>query len=51
MPGHTTIVFPPKKEGQEVVEILHDGRDIMESGVKSKPGQKITDVTIVIQAQ
>jgi hypothetical protein len=33
------------------VKILHDGRDIMESGIQTKPGQEIKDVTIVIGKQ
>ena len=48
MPGKTTIGFSPKKEGQEVVEILHDGRSIKKSGIVSKPGEEIKDVRIVI---
>ena len=48
MPGHKTIIVSPKKEGPEVVEILHDGRNIMESGIVSKPGQETKDVRIVI---
>ena len=48
MPGNTKLNFSPKKEGQEVVEILHDGQNILESGIESKPGQEIKDVKIVI---
>ncbi|MBL7187884.1 MAG: carboxypeptidase regulatory-like domain-containing protein [Phycisphaerae bacterium] len=48
MPGHTMISFSPKKEGCEVLKILHDGQNIMEAGIETKPGQEITDVTIVI---
>jgi hypothetical protein len=47
-PGHTRITFSPQKEGQKVIKILHDGRDIMKSGLDTKPGQEIKDVTIVI---
>ncbi len=50
-PGHTTIGFSPKKEGQKVVIILHDGQDIIKSGIETKPGQEIKDVTIVIETQ
>ncbi len=48
MSGKTMIRFSPKKENQEVVKILHDGQNIMESGIVSQPGQEIKDVTIVI---
>ncbi|MEN6452565.1 MAG: M56 family metallopeptidase, partial [Thermoguttaceae bacterium] len=48
MPGHTTLFFSPKKEDEKVIKILHDGRDIMTSGIDTKPGQEIKDVTIVI---
>ena len=51
MPGHTMITFSPKKERRKVVKILYDGRDIMESGIVTKPGQEIKDVTIVIGKQ
>jgi protocatechuate 3,4-dioxygenase beta subunit len=48
MPGHTMMTFAPQKEGQKVVKILYDGRDIQKSGIETKPGQEIKDVTIVI---
>jgi hypothetical protein len=48
MRGHTLLGFSPKKEGQKVVKILQGGRNIMESGINTKPGQEIKDVTIVI---
>ncbi len=51
MPGHTRIEFSPQKERQKVVKILQAGRDIMKSGIDTKPGQEIKDVTIVIGAQ
>ncbi len=51
MPGHTMISFSPKKEKQEIVKILHDGQDIMKSGIVTKPGQEIKDVTIVIETK
>ncbi len=47
-PGHATIGFLPKKEGQKVLKILHDGQDVLKSGIETKPGQEIKDVTIVI---
>ena len=48
MQGHTVIGFAPMKEGQEVLKILYDERDIMEAGIVTKPGQEIEDVRIVI---
>jgi len=48
MPGHTMIGLSPNKEKQKVVKILYNGQDIMESGIETKPGQEIKDVTIVI---
>ncbi len=48
MPGHTMVSFSPKKEGQETLQILHNGRNIMETGLETEPGQEIKDVTIVI---
>ncbi len=48
MRGNTMIGFAPSKERQKVVKILLDGRNIMESGIETKPGQEIKDVTIVI---
>ena len=51
MPGHTTLQFFPQKEGQEVLKILHGGQDILDSGIDTKPGQEIKDITIVIGKQ
>jgi len=48
MPGKTQLVFSPHKEGYKVVKVLHDGRNVLESGITTKPGQAINDVTIVI---
>jgi len=48
MPGQTLITFLPKTEGQIVKEILYNGQNIMETGIETKPGQEIKDVTIVI---
>ena len=48
MPGATMISFSPKKEGQEVKEILYNGENIMETGIETRPGQEVKDVTIVI---
>ena len=51
MPGHTMIGFSTNKENQKVVNILYDGRDILDSGIDTKPGEEIKDVTIVIGAK
>ena len=51
MPGQTMLDFLPNKERQKVVKILYDGRDILKSGIETKPGQEIKDVTIVIGTQ
>ena len=48
MPGKTIISFSPKKEGCKVLKILYNGRNIMETGLETKPGREIKDVTIVI---
>ena len=47
-PGHTLITFSPQEEGKKVIKILHNGQNIIESGIQTKPGQEIKDVTIVI---
>jgi len=47
-PGVTTISFSPKKENQKTVKILYQGKDVLKSGIETKPGQEIKDVTIVI---
>ncbi len=48
MPGRATIEMLPKEEGQQVLKILHAGRDIKESGLDTKAGEEIKDLTIVI---
>ena len=48
MPGQTMISFSPKKEDQVVKKILYNGKNIMETGIETKPGEEIEDVTIVI---
>jgi hypothetical protein len=50
MPGDTMISFVPKKEGCDVVDILYHGQSIMDTGIETKPGQEIEDVTIVINS-
>ena len=41
LPGQTRLSFSPLKEGQKVLKILQDGRNIMESGIETRPGQEI----------
>lgn len=48
IPGKTVFRFHPKTEGQIVKEILYNGQNIRETGLETKPGQEIKDVTIVI---
>jgi beta-lactamase regulating signal transducer with metallopeptidase domain len=50
-PGHTRLCFLPNKEQQKVLKILCDGKDILKSGIDTKPGQEIKDVTVVIGAE
>lgn len=47
-PGHALITFSPQEEGKRVIKILHNGQDIMKTGIETKAGQKIEDVQIVI---
>ncbi len=47
-PGHVEIEFRPRGRGERVQAILHEGRDIQETGLMVEPGQEITDLTIVI---
>ena len=47
-PGHTKLTFSPQKEGQEVVKILYGGKDVLKSGLETKPGEKIEGLKIVI---
>ena len=49
MPGTTVLRFYPKAKGQTVKEILYRGTNITETGIETKPGQEIQDVTIVIE--
>ena len=48
MSGHTMIGLSPQKERQRVVKILYRGRDILESGIDTAPGEELKDVTIVV---
>jgi beta-lactamase regulating signal transducer with metallopeptidase domain len=51
LPGDTKLSFSPKREHQMVQKILYNGRDIRKSGIKTKPGEEIKDVTIVIKTR
>ena len=51
MPGKTMLGFLPNKEHQKVMKVLYDGKDILKSGVETKPGQEIKDVKIVIGSE
>lgn len=35
----------------KITKIPHAGQDILETGIDTKPGQEIEDITIVIGAQ
>ena len=47
-PGLTRFDFKTAKQGQEVLEIRYKERDILQSGLETKPGETIEDVIIVI---
>ena len=51
LPGHTAITFAPQKEGQQVAEIRYAGRDVLNSGIDTKAGQAVENVTIVIETK
>jgi hypothetical protein len=48
MLGHTLIDFSPKKEKCKLMKILHNGQDILKTGIDTLAGQDINDITIVI---
>ncbi|HUU21672.1 MAG TPA: hypothetical protein VM389_03970, partial [Phycisphaerae bacterium] len=48
--GPTELQFSPKAEGKAVLEILYEGKDVIEAGIETKPGERIQDVRIVIGA-
>jgi len=50
IPGKTILLFHPRTKGQTVKEILYKGKNIIETGIETKPGQETKDVTIVIGA-
>lgn len=47
-PGYTRLSFSTQSEGQKVLQILHNGQDILQSGLTTQPGDKIEDITIVV---
>ena len=48
LPGYTKFMIMPQKVGQKVAEIRYEGRDVKASGLVTRPGQEIRDLTIVI---
>ena len=50
MPGRTILNFYLRTEGRTVKEISYRGENITETGLETKPGQEIKDITIVIGA-
>ncbi len=48
-PGDVLIRFSPRGPGERVTRILHQGRDILKSGLTVTPEQDVTDVTIVVE--
>ncbi|MHC4353278.1 MAG: carboxypeptidase regulatory-like domain-containing protein [Planctomycetota bacterium] len=48
VPGETIIDFRPRSGRERLLKILYQGEDISKTGLVTKPGQKIDDVTIVI---
>ena len=49
-PGEVALTFRPRGPGERVAKILHQGRDILETGLTVEAGQDITGVTIVIRS-
>ena len=48
IPGETEIDFRPGDTSERLLKILYQGEDISKTGLVTKAGQKIDDVTIVI---
>ena len=48
IPGKTVLRFHPKSQGCVLKEILYEGRNVMETGIETRAGEEIEDVTIVI---
>ena len=51
IPGETILRFHPLAQGESVKEILHDGKNVMQTGIETKPAEETKDVTIVIGTQ
>ena len=47
-PGEVVIRFRPRGRGERVTKILHEGRDVLKTGLTVEPGQDVADVTIVV---
>jgi hypothetical protein len=47
--GEVVIRFSPRGLGQRVTKILHQGQDILKTGLTVRPGQSVADVTIVVE--
>ena len=48
-PGEIVIRFRPRGPGERVTKILHQGRDILKTGLTVEPGRDVSDVTIVVK--
>lgn len=46
--GKTKVIFMPMEKGCFVKEILYNGQNIVDTGIETKPGDEIKDVTVVI---
>jgi hypothetical protein len=49
-PGKVAISFRPRGRGERVAKMLHEGRDVLESGLTVEAGRDITGVTIVVRS-
>jgi hypothetical protein len=49
-PGKVAISFRPRGPGERVVKILHEGRDVLESGLTVEAGRDISGVTVVVRS-
>jgi beta-lactamase regulating signal transducer with metallopeptidase domain/protocatechuate 3,4-dioxygenase beta subunit len=47
-PGLTQIEFSPLRDGQEVLEIRHQGRNILGEAIDTVPGEAVEDLVIVL---
>lgn len=48
MPGKTSFDFRPRGQGERLLKILYQDRDISRTGLVTEPGQDLDDVTIVV---